>query len=682
MNLSIASYAAAALAYGLMTGLLALSRPPSSQGRWLLVAVGGTGVWGVVLAVALARSNGELTAVTYSADALRTLAWTLCLLAALRAEPGRQQSKRLLAIGAVVLAAIVVLFAAPFRDPKISHLALLASAVLGCLTVEQLFRNSTAEQKEVLKPFLWTIAAIFGYELFVFSNAVLLGEIDHGIWAIRGVLAALAAPVLLVAAKRHPDWAETLFISRKVVFYSTTLTGVGLYLIAMALVGGLIKEQGGQWGWLAQLLFLAAALIVLALVLSSARIRALVRVFITKHFYRNQYEYRDEWLELIRTLSESGSDLALEQRGIKALADIIDAPGGQLWLAKDATSRFEPFAAWRAPFPAEELEQTSGLVRFLKDQGWVIDSEEYERDPERYNHAFRESSAGLLQQSIIVPLFHQDELLGLARVVRPEGHRALNYEDHDLLKTAGRQVAAFLAHDLAQEQLTETRQFEAYNKLSAFVMHDLKNLLSQQTLLVENAKKHQHRPEFVADVIKTVDSGVQRMRKLLRQLEQRSAFSREQRIELSQLVGDTVSNCSRNGGTRATFSRTRPFWVQAQPDRLESVIAHVIVNAQEATRCGGTIDVAVSERDGRALIEVCDSGEGMSEEFMRRRLFKPFDTTKGSSGMGIGIYQTREIIRALGGDIVVESELGKGTIVRLTLPLADPVSETVRRISL
>ena len=399
-------------------------------------------------------------------------------------------------------------------------------------------------------------------------------------------------------------------------------------------------------------------------------------MFISKNFYRHQYEYRDEWLRLIRTLSLPDSVLRLDQRCIKALAAIIDSQGGQMWLDKGSRLAFEPFAAWQAPFPSQEFSrEESPLVRFLSEQQWVIDTAEYDRDPEIYNHAFRDRPDELPKDSIVVPLFHQNELLGVVRLVRPKALRPLNYEDHDLLKTAGRQVAAFLAHDLAKEQLAETRQFEAYNKLSAFVIHDIKNLLAQQALLVENAKKHQHRPEFVADVIKTVDHGVQRMRRLLQHLERDRSGSQGERIELNGLVQENVAACASNGKVRPSFSGYRPLWVHAQSDRLASVVGHVIANAQEATKPGDTIDVIVSERDGRALIEIRDSGLGMNEEFIRRRLFKPFDTTKGDTGMGIGVYQAREVVRSLGGDIAVKSSVGVGTTISIFLPLAAQASE-------
>jgi putative PEP-CTERM system histidine kinase len=673
---ALLSYSAAAVAYTLLAVLLMFSSQSKGQGRWVLAAVGATAVWGLSVAATLWLGDGPVPAAAYTADAFRNLVWTLCLLRALPG-PAWQNTRRPIAIGAGLFAGLAM-FVPEWLGGATGAFLLLGSSVVGCLTTEQLYRNSTPEQKAALKLFLWTIVAIFGYDLFVFSDAALVSAIDPTLWAIRGLLAAAAVPFFVVSAKRHPEWTRSLFISRHVVFYSATLMGVGLYLIAMSVAGALIRERGGQWGGMMQLGFFVAALVALATVLSSARLRIAARVFITKHFYRNQYEYRDEWLRLIRTLSGSDGEMPIEQRGIKALADIVDSPGGQLWLQREIGGPYEPFAAWQAPFPSTEYPRDAPLPRFLVDYGWIIDSAEHNRDPARYNNAFAAGTSELPPDSIIVPLFRENELLGFTRLVRSDGHRALNYEDHDLLKTAGRQVATFLAHDLATEQLAETRQFEAYNKLSAFVMHDLKNLLSQQALLVENAKKYQHRPEFVADVVKTVDHGVQRMRRLLRQLERDAAGSREQRVELNALVQEAVVRCQKEGNVRPSFEGAQALWVHAQSDRLSSIVLHLIANAQEATRAGGAIAVKVGVADGRALIEIRDNGAGMTEEFIRRKLFKPFETTKGSSGMGIGVYQAREVARSLGGDVAVKSRVGEGTTVSIVLPLAEPSDERQR----
>ena len=184
------------------------------------------------------------------------------------------------------------------------------------------------EQKAVLKPFIWTVCGVLIYDIYVFSDAVLFDALDTRLWEPRGILAAVGVPLFILAAKRHPDWAKTLFISRQVVLYTATLTGVGVYLISMAIGGFVIRELGGQWGAAIQAGYLFAALGVLVFVLQSARLKTQLRVWISKHFFRNRYDYREEWLRLTRTLSDRDR-VPLEQRGIKALCGIIDNSGGE-----------------------------------------------------------------------------------------------------------------------------------------------------------------------------------------------------------------------------------------------------------------------------------------------------------------------------------------------------------------
>jgi putative PEP-CTERM system histidine kinase len=669
LSFAILSYVLAAVGYGLLTLVLLLRREPQRHGLPVLSAVAATAIWGLLIALSLAFAEDARRDFIPAIDALRALVWVFALLAALPGDTLSRSSKGIISIAALLFA--VVPAAAPIASLAVpTDVGLLALATIGCLAVEQIVRNSTAEQKKVVGVFLFSIGALLAYDLFLFADALLFNAVDPWLWAPRGLLTALALPFFVLAAKRHPDWRETLFVSREFVFYTATLTGVGAYLLAMAIGGGIIRGFGGRWGAAIQLAYLVAALGVLVFVLLSARLKSQLRVFISKHFYRNRYDYRDEWLRLIRTLSDSKQKLPIDQRGIKALCDIVGSDSGQLWLDRDSRSRYEPLGAWQAEFPTGELNEASALVRFLKRQDWVVDSREYASDPERYQHAFRDAPNELPPDSLVVPLMHENELLGIVRIKRPAELRELNYEDHDLLKTAGRQVAAFLAHDLARERLDETRRFDAYHKLSAFVMHDLKNVLAQQALLVNNAKKFKGRPEFVDDVIATVENGVQRMRRLLRNLEQDSPVTQLQRVELNKLILRAVSACSEGGKTPCTFAANPPsFWVHANPEQLTNVLTHVIQNAQEAMKGGdAAVTVTLFERNHRAVIEIRDRGHGMTEEFIRRRLFKPFETTKGSSGMGIGAYQAREIVRGLGGDLDVVSEPGKGTVVTISLP--------------
>lgn len=672
MSIPALSFALAAIAYALLLFLLLIGREAGQRGEWVMTAVASGALWGLGITVSVIVSGGESPLrIVYVADSLRSLLWVLCLSVALPGRPYSRSIKGALRVAAVTLTALCVLDFIFLHTRNGASFALLGLAVIGLLTIEQILRNATDEEKGVAAAFLWTVGGILVYDLYVFSDAVLLGRVNPNLWALRGFVAAVGVPFLLYAAKRHPDWSRTLFISREMVFYSATLTGIGLYFLAMALGAFVIRQQGEAWGTAVQAGYFVAAFAVLAFVLSSGHWKRKLRVFISKNFYRNRYDYREEWLRLIRTLSDDCQDLGLGQRSIRALCEIIRSGGGQLWLTREVGQSYEPFAAWQEDFPSREYSSDSSLVRFLTKYQWVIDTREYRLDPESYGNAFADDDMALLGNSVVVPLFHRNEMLGIARLSASTVGTGLNYEDHDLLKTAGRQVAAYLAHDIAREQLAETQKFEAYSKFSAFVVHDLKNLLAQQVLLVENSKKFQARPEFVADAIRTIDNGVQRMRRLLKQLKPGSSVARNSRVELNKVILKAVSSCADSARAPCRFADGAQCWVYADADQLTSVFVHLIQNAQEATSNSSPVTIELSRvSDDRVDVEIVDHGKGMSEEFMRKKLFKPFETTKGVSGMGIGVYQARELVRGLGGNVRISSQLNVGTSVTISLPLA------------
>jgi len=674
MTASFIGYAGAGTAYALLVAILLLRRS-SRQGQHILLAVAATACWGVAIAALLALSPALAPKLALIPDAARAVLWISCLLLIVPHDSSLQRAKvAATAVNVLLFGGVVIGLFLPGGE-RLAHFMLFALALVGCAALLQTLRNSGRDREQVARLLLWTIAFVFAFDLFVFADAFVSGVVDPNLWASRGYLAAVAVPFFVLLAKRHPDWAEVLFVSRQFVSYTAAMAVFAVYVSIAGVGAFFIEQSAGEWGTAIEAGYLVLASALLVYIFSSARLRAHARVFISKHFYRNRYDYREEWLRLIRTLTDPAAGLPLEQRSIKALCEIVGADGGQLWLDARARSVYEPFGSWCAPFPRGDISSQSSLVRFLERYSWVIDTREYRRDPERYEGALSDDTFDAQTDGLIVPLINQDALLGFMRL--SGGARELNYEDHDLLKTAGRQIAAFLAHDLAREQLAETQQFEAFNKLSAFVMHDLKNLLAQQALLVNNAKKFRDRPDFVTDVIATVESSVRRMRRLLRQLEQGMVAPQGQRVDLNRLILRIVSVCSDDGGIPCTFAGSNAVWVVGPLDQLESVLMHVVQNARDATRSGGAVAVRLQETPpGTVVVEVEDTGAGMSEEFVRRRLFKPFDTTKGHTGMGIGAYQARELVRSLGGEFSVASAVGQGTIVRITLPRAGAAKDT------
>jgi putative PEP-CTERM system histidine kinase len=256
------------------------------------------------------------------------------------------------------------------------------------------------------------------------------------------------------------------------------------------------------------------------------------------------------------------------------------------------------------------------------------------------------------------------------RLGKPAGLRSLNFEDHDILKTAGRQVAAVLAQALVVEKLAETRQFEALNRLSAFLMHDLKNIVAEQELVLANAQRFRHRPDFIDDAFTTIRGGTERIKKVLERLATASRTKPPPgRVDVSKLLMEVRSQCADRQPIPEIDTQAQPAWVRMDRDDLASVLLHLVRNAQDATPAGGRIRIAVQKGPAQLVITVSDTGCGMDGAFIRDRLFRPFDSTKGAAGMGIGAYQARHVVRLAGGDLDVTSRMGEGTTFTVRLPM-------------
>jgi putative PEP-CTERM system histidine kinase len=253
--------------------------------------------------------------------------------------------------------------------------------------------------------------------------------------------------------------------------------------------------------------------------------------------------------------------------------------------------------------------------------------------------------------------------------LRPPGSRfTLTYEDTDLLKTIGQQIGGYLSLDRASRELAESRQFEAYNRLVTFMMHDLKNIIAQQSLVVSNAERHKRNPQFVDDAIATIGNSVERMQRLLEQLQRGGAGGRSQEVFLEELAAEVTARCAGRKPAPKVVSTRHGLSVRADRERLTAAVEHLVRNAQEATPETGDVTLEIDAATEAAIIRIRDNGGGMSDEFVRERLFRPFDSTKGSKGMGIGAYQARDYIRTLGGELNVDTSPGRGTLFTITLP--------------
>ncbi|MHB1514324.1 MAG: XrtA/PEP-CTERM system histidine kinase PrsK [Acidiferrobacteraceae bacterium] len=568
-------------------------------------------------------------------------------------------------------------------------IAFLSLAVTGLVLTEQVFRNARSDALRSIKYLCLGIGGVFAYDFYLYANALMLHGVSVSLWLARGAIDALIVPILAVAIIRDSEWSRDIFISRRVVFRTSALLGAAIYLFAMGAGGYYVRHDGGTWGVIAQTIFLFGAGLLLLILLFSTPLRAQLRVLINKHFFRYKYDYREEWLRFIRTLSSNGSGAQLHERAILALAQIVGSPGGVLFMRADS-GNFEAVSHSNMTYQATAREPVNGAFSsFLEKHEWVVNLDEHEGRDESGPQQLAVSLVlpGWLREFpqawLVVPLIIEDRLLGFTVLTQPRArYRDFNWEDCDLLKTVGRQVASHLLQCETARALADARQFETLNRLSAFVVHDLKNLVAQLSLAVSNANRHSHNPLFVQDVIRTVDNSVAKMNRLLSHLRAGGTpVEQKVQVDLAQLLKETVKAYAANHPTPRLEGQIEGTIVMADRDRLSAVVGHIIQNAQDATSPEGRI-VVRAERNGKYVsVDVEDTGSGMDESFIRERLFRPFDTTKGNSGMGVGAYETREFVRALGGDVQVYSQPGQGTTFRIQIPYLDVPQGNVRYLS-
>ncbi|GAB2860596.1 PEP-CTERM system histidine kinase PrsK [Pseudoduganella ginsengisoli] len=677
ITITAVSYGIAALAFALLTVLQLTRWRHRAHAALLVVGALGTAAWAGNFAWhAWWQTPGA--PVEHVLEFIRAAGWAAFLLSMMGIlRPGADwralRSNRLLQLAAITLGLFAAVAAVETWAPSLledSGLALVVLhamiAVMIMILVEQAYRNKTPQERWAIKYACMGIGGMFVYDFYLYADAMLFRRINPDIWAARGFVQALTMPLIAIGVSRSDSWSSALSVSRRILFHSVALGGSAAYLLAMSTAGYYLRYFGGNWGSVMQVAFVFGAIVLLAALLFSGTSRAWLKVFISKHFYTYNYDYREEWLRFTRMLSQEGPGLG--ERTIQAVAGLVESPGGAVWLRRDSGA-YEPLAQYHCPVITANEPGESSFCQFLATRQWVVDVDEYRRDGELYDGITLPEWLQTMERAwLVVPLMLQGRLFGFMLLLQPRSAVQLNWEVIDLLKVAGSQAASYLAQQEAATALMLARQFESFNRMSTFVVHDLKNLVAQLSLLIPNAHKHRNNPEFQQDMLDTVTHSVQKMKLMLQKLSRNDAPERPVSLPIDQLLQQAVS-------LKAAFE-PRPVLQVQQPglrvvadwERLERVLGHLIQNAIEATPKDGSVNITLGQSGNAVLVEISDTGQGMTEEFIRDRLFKPFESTK-PAGMGIGAFESREYIHELGGRLDVSSTPQRGTTFRVTLPM-------------
>ena len=691
-SFSFISHTFGALGFFIFTLLAAVGWKKAISGRVLILASLITSLWS--LSIATQDYWGEPSfSIRYTLEILRDFSWSFLLLRTLGFDSKtftRPQKTPLLTLslclGLFTLLPLIAHWSSVFFSPNFLSSAFTGDkllitnillSIVGLVLIEQVLRNTKQENQWQIKFLCIGLAIIIAYDFFMYSNALLFDSIDSSLWAARGFTNICAIPFLIIASTRNRTRPLHFNLSREFVFHSAVISFSGLYLICMAAAGYYIQIVGGSWGSMLQIIFILLGTLFLITLVFSGSIRAKLRVLLSRHLFSYKYDYRKEWLSITKILTDNPQHTPLYERTVYALGEIINSRGGALWLANNEGNFVFNHASGCAKPPITQLTNKEGFILFLIKRNWIIDLNELSQDPELYNNL--RLPEWLLQQKeawLIIPLMLHESLFGFVILNKSVTVKTLNWEDHDIIKVAGRQAASALAQLEASTALAQAQQFEAFNQMSAFIVHDIKTLITQLSLMVKNAEKHKTNPEFINDMIQTTDHSVNKMTRLLKQL---SDNSNKQTVTGSKnktaspvlfnsLIKDLVQEFSKNKPAPIYSDYKDGIFIFADYEKLLNVIGHIIQNAQEACYENGAINIYLNKQNNYAELKVIDSGCGMTQHFIENDLFRPFRSSKGVSGMGIGAYQCQQYIQSLNGTLEVSSQKNIGSEFIISIP--------------
>lgn len=533
--------------------------------------------------------------------------------------------------------------------------------------LEQLYRNADVKIKWALWSFIIALGMSTVFDFVLFAQAALVNQLDFSYWYARGFIAALGMPFILISTRRIKNWSVNVFVSREVVFYSSMLLISGVYLLLLAIAGYVINYFGGTWGDVVSIAFVILGGTVLAVLLVTERLRREVKVFITKHFFANKYDYRIEWLKSIDQLSHSSSDNYYEH-ATQIICSTLNIEQGAL-VSKTSIATYKILYKQGIEIENRQLHHLSAVDDFCQKYGWIIDVREFASIEKSYPELTLNLESCRSQQiDIIIPIFKDEHIWGFFLLTLPQGRSLLNWEDRDLLFATSKQLSNYISLNEANDSLAEAKQFDAFNRMSAFLVHDLKNIQAQLALINVNAKRHRDNPEFIDDVFETIDSATNRLDKVLNQLRNKQvAESSKKRVSVSHLM-EKVAKQRNVALPNVTLEVSTEIEIVIDEETFYSVLNHLVQNAQEATQDEGWVKIRAEFIAGSLHVAVLDNGCGMSSDFIKHRLFKPFDTTKGNAGMGIGVYEAKQFIESAGGTMYVTSFEDEGSIFHLTIP--------------
>lgn len=659
-------FSLAAIAYLALCLLILTTRSRNVPKTLLLAFIVSGLVWALYYAVTgvLPYTNP----ISHTLEVLRQLLLLLFLLSAL--HPHTDIKAFLLRPYSILSYTVLLLWFVGCITLQLSaslvYTGYLAICVLLLALLEALYRRANTSEKWQFKPLVIALAAGIIFDFVLLAESALFARIDAQLWQARGFVFALLIPFLTISIRRIQAWGINVYISRDIVLQSTLVMAAGIYLCLLAVTGFYLRYIGGSWSELLQTSFIVLGFALMLLLMLSGTVRRRLKVFIEKHFFANRFDYREQWLKLtggLRQIDISQTDRY--QRILQVWLQSIHYSQGAIVQYRQQGELKTLALQQRAALTLAEQTLLQRYYKLYASQNWQIDLSEPQG-------ALTDGLASAdLKLQLLLPIRTKDGLWGVCLMQTTKEHKLrLNWELRDYLFVVSEQIAALLLLMEHSDKLSENAQFIAFSRMSAFVVHDLKNIKAQLDLLLRNAQKHKHNPEFIDDSFITLEAMQQRLDHMLLQLTNKQHEEQPLRsFSASAVLRQVIAERCAAKAPQPQLTIIEDCELKLEQHRFANVLFHLLDNAQHATPASGKIMVTLSKADSHMQLNIRDTGCGMTAEFIENRLFKPFDTTKGNAGMGIGVYDAQLFIEQAGGSLKVSSALNEGTTFSIQLPL-------------
>jgi putative PEP-CTERM system histidine kinase len=554
--------------------------------------------------------------------------------------------------------------------------AFLVSFALVLMNLEQTFRSAVGTMRWRIKYVVLGLAVIFGTSTYIRGQSILFPVLDPALLEIESGALLIGCVCLAIAYVRAGLTGVDVYPSRAILRSSLAAIIVGSYLFLVGILAQVVRRFGGAEIFQFQAYVVLLGMTGLAILLLSDRAKRKVDVFVASHFKKAQHDSVRIWSVFSQRLAGANSSAGVCAVCVRVISETFGVLSVTAWVQDEEQGRLVAAASTGRSASAAS-GNASPTVSGDVAAGLQTRSSPF--DLEGVSDAWAEQLRQLNPTTFseggnrfCVPLKAGDRAIGAVVLADRIGSAVYTPEDLELLKCIGDQMSAALVNLRLASEVACARELDAFRTMSAFFVHDLKNAAAALNLMLKNLPVHFNEPTFRDDALRGIGNAARRIDEMigrLTALRQRPDITRQE-ADLNQLVIQALDHVTGMANVELVKELQPLAKIVADGEQIQSVVTNLVLNARDALDSGGRIQVCTRQEDGHVVLSIADNGCGMKQEFVNERLFRPFQSTK-PKGLGVGLFQSRSIVQAHGGGMHVESEIGKGTTFRVTLPIKD-----------